>query len=181
MRRNARAVVGFVVKASPPSYDAVIAVPFGLIGIRMRGNALAAIDLKPRANRGAPPSSAAARKVAFTLERYFRDPAFTPSLALEPGGTSFQRRVWRALKKIPPGTTITYGELADRLSTSARAVGGACRENPVPIVVPCHRVVAAGGAGGFMGHSGGRALSIKSWLLSHEAWLGHGERHRAER
>ncbi len=181
MQRHARAVVGSVVKPSLPSYDAVIAVPFGLIGIRMRGNALVAIDLKPRATRSAPPSNAAVRNVASTLERYFQDPAFTPSLALETGGTSFQRRVWRALAKIPPGATVTYGELADELGTSARAVGGACRENPVPIVVPCHRVVAAGGAGGFMGDSGGRALSIKSWLLSHEARLSHGERHRAER
>ena len=181
MRRDACAVVGSVLKPSPQSYDAVIAVPFGLIGIRMRGNALAAIDLKPRTNRSAAPSSAAARKVASTLERYFQDPGFKPSLALETGGTPFQRRVWRALETIPAGTTTTYGELADKLGTSARAVGGACRENPVPIVVPCHRVVASGGAGGFMGRSGGRALSIKSWLLSHEARLSQDERHRTER
>ena len=174
-------MVGSVVKTSPQSYDAVIAVPFGLIGIRMRGDALAAVDLKPRVTHSAAPSGTAARKVATSLERYFRDPAFTPSLALDTGGTPFQRRVWRSLKGIPPGTTITYGELANKLGTSARAIGGACRENPVPIVVPCHRVVASGGAGGFMGRSGGRALGIKSWLLSHEAELVHGERHRAER
>lgn len=168
-------------KPSPQSYDAVIAVPFGLIGIRMRGEALAAVDLKPQATRSAPPLSAAAREVASILERYFQDPAFTPSFALDTGGTPFQRRVWNALQKIPPGTTITYGELADKLGTSARAVGGACRENPVPVVVPCHRVVASGGAGGFMGRRSGPALDIKSWLLSHEAWLSHGERHRAER
>jgi methylated-DNA-[protein]-cysteine S-methyltransferase len=59
--------------------------------------------------------------------------------------------------------------LALELGSSARAVGGACRRNPVPIVVPCHRVIAAaGGAGGFMGQRGGEALAIKLWLLAHE-------------
>lgn len=161
---------------SSQSYDAVITAPFGLIGIRMRGEALAAVELTPRAHRTTPATTVPAREAASTLARYFRDPAFTPSLELDIGGTPFQRRVWRALTGIPSGTTLTYGALARKLGTSARAIGGACRRNPVPIVVPCHRVVAAGGAGGFMGHSGGRPLDIKSWLLRHEARIPSGER-----
>ncbi len=176
MQRVAPAALTFAVKRSTQSYDAVIAVPFGLIGIRMRGKALAAVDLRPGITRSAPPATAAARKVASGLERYFQDPAFTPSFKLEISGTPFQRRVWRALGRIRPGTTITYGALARKLGTSARAIGGACRKNPVPIVVPCHRVVAAGGAGGFMGHSRGRTMDIKSWLLDHEARIQSGER-----
>jgi methylated-DNA-[protein]-cysteine S-methyltransferase len=166
------------VRRSTPPYDAVISVPFGLVGIRMRGETLAAVDLRPAIRGNKAPSSAAARKVAAALRRYFEDPANTPCVRMDSGGTPFQRRVWRALRKIPPGTTITYGALAQKLRTSARAVGGACRENPLPIVVPCHRVVAADGAGGFMGRSGGRALDIKSWLLRHEAGIGAGERHQ---
>ncbi len=180
MQRVAPAGLFLDVKRSIQSYNAVIRVPFGLIGIRMRGDALAAVDLKPRAARSVPPSTEAARKVAATLQRYFRDPKFTPSVECDAGGTPFQRRVWRALGKIPSGTTLTYGALARKLGTSPRAVGGACRENPVPIVVPCHRIVAAGGAGGFMGDSGGRALDIKSWLLGHEASSKNGERNRTE-
>lgn len=135
----------------------------------MHGEALAVVELRPRVTEITPPKTAATRKVASTLARYFQNPAFEPSLDLQLNGTPFQRRVWRALQRIPSGTTLSYGALARKLGTSARAIGGACRENPVPIVVPCHRVVAASGAGGFMGQSGGRALDIKSWLLSHEA------------
>lgn len=135
----------------------------------MQGGALAAVELRPRARGITRPKTAAARKVASTLTRYFQDPAFEPSLTLNLRGTPFQRRVWRALQRIPSGNTLTYGALARKLGTSARAIGGACRENPLPIVVPCHRVVAAAGAGGFMGQSRGRALDIKSWLLCHEA------------
>lgn len=167
-------------KRSIQAYDAVIPAPFGLIGIRMRGGALAAVDLRPSAANSVPLLSDAARKVTATLQRYFSDPMFTPSVECDTEGTPFQRRVWRALGKIPSGTTLTYGALARRLGTSARAVGGACRENPVPIVVPCHRIVAAGGAGGFMGDSGGRALDIKSWLLGHEALLKNGGRNRTD-
>lgn len=159
-------------------YDAVIAAPFGLVGIRMRGHALAAVELEPRIRRITPPANAAARQAATVLNRYFKNPACTPSLELAIGGTPFQQRVWRALSRIPPGTTLTYGALARSLGTSARAVGGACRKNPVPVVVPCHRVVAVAGAGGFMGQRSGRALEIKSWLLRHEARIGSGERHQ---
>ncbi len=132
--------------------------------------------LEPHARRRAPPRTAAARRAAAALERYFSDPADVPSLDLEIGGTPFQRRVWNALRRIPCGTTLSYGELARKLGTSARAVGGACRENPVPIFVPCHRVVGAGGAGGFMGQAMGRPMEIKSWLLRHEERVGCGER-----
>jgi methylated-DNA-[protein]-cysteine S-methyltransferase len=85
----------------------------------------------------------------------------------DPGGTPFQRRVWDALRAIPAGATTTYSELAARVGSprAARAAGGANACNPVAIVVPCHRVVAAGGKLG--GYAGG--LGMKQWLLKHEA------------
>ncbi|MCP4042152.1 MAG: MGMT family protein, partial [Gammaproteobacteria bacterium] len=83
-------------------------------------------------------------------------------------GTDHQLRVWNALGEIPPGETMTYGELARHLGSGPRAVGNACRSNPVPIVVPCHRVVSATGLGGFMGDTAGEPMAIKSWLLRHE-------------
>jgi methylated-DNA-[protein]-cysteine S-methyltransferase len=82
------------------------------------------------------------------------------------GGTPFQREVWNALRAIPAGTTITYGQLAASLGDAgaSRAVGAANAANPVPIVVPCHRVIGANGA--LTGYGGG--LPRKQWLLDHE-------------
>src|SRR3989344_3383893 len=91
-----------------------------------------------------------------------------PALPHGTDGTDFQQRVWRALQRIPAGRVLSYGELAHKLKTGARAVGNACRANRIPIVIHCHRVVAANGKGGFMGKTGGRALAIKDWLLTHE-------------
>jgi len=83
-------------------------------------------------------------------------------------GTPFQKKVWQALQKIPAGQVMTYGELARQLNTSARAVGNACRANPIPLVIPCHRVVAKSGLGGFSGSKDGAPVKIKAWLLAHE-------------
>jgi methylated-DNA-[protein]-cysteine S-methyltransferase len=102
------------------------------------------------------------------LGAYFRDPRFRFDLPMESAGTPFQRRVWEVLRAIPSGETRTYGALAAELGTSPRAVGGACRANPVPLVVPCHRVVAADGLGGFSGATAGPRLAAKRWLLVHE-------------
>ena len=87
------------------------------------------------------------------------------------GGTAFQRDVWSALREIPAGTTVSYGALATRMGRpgSARAVGTANRENPIGIVVPCHRVIGANGQ--LTGYAGG--LERKRWLLAHEAKWAH--------
>lgn len=149
-------------------YQAVIAAPFARIGLRMAGEAVSALDYLPADTPEQPPTDAAATRAVEQLQAYFRDPhaPFTIPLALE--GTTFQRRVWEALSAIPPGITLTYGELAQQLGTAARAVGGACRANPVPILIPCHRVVARQGLGGYAGEVTGDPLGIKRWLLQHE-------------
>lgn len=84
-------------------------------------------------------------------------------------GTDFQQRTWTALEEIPAGQTVTYGQLAQQLDSSPRAVGGACRENPVAVIVPCHRVVSMGGIGGYAGDTSGENIDVKNWLLQHEA------------
>lgn len=89
-------------------------------------------------------------------------------LPLKPVGTEFQQRVWRALQGIPTGEVRTYGELAQQLRSSARAVGNACRQNPIPLLIPCHRVVAKSGLGGFAGQTEGAQPALKQRLLSHE-------------
>lgn len=102
------------------------------------------------------------------LANFFACRPITAAVPLKPTGTDFQRRVWQAMQEIAPGQTRRYGELARALSSSARAVGGACRANPIPFLIPCHRVVAATGAGGFAGARDGRLMELKHWLLAHE-------------
>jgi len=109
------------------------------------------------------------KEVVSVLDNYFDSGLFEDEISLCPDGTRFQKRVWQALKRIPSGTVKTYGDVARELKTSSRAVGQACRRNNIPLFIPCHRVVAARGIGGFMG--GYRHVERKRWLLQHEGIL----------
>ncbi|OSI13254.1 methylated-DNA--[protein]-cysteine S-methyltransferase [Neisseria canis] len=82
-------------------------------------------------------------------------------------GTAFQQQVWQAIAEIPAGQVLTYQDIARKIGSHPRAVGGACGKNPLALVVPCHRVVAKQGLGGFSSGEGD-ALAIKRWLLRHE-------------
>jgi methylated-DNA-[protein]-cysteine S-methyltransferase len=150
-----------------PDYDAVIASPLGRLGIHADA-ALTNIDFAPARTPLKAARTPLARKVCAQLKRYFADGSARFDLPLAPAGTEFQQRVWRAMRRIPAGEARRYGELATRLDSGPRAVGGACRANPIPIIVPCHRVVAANGEGGYMGATRGHRLDIKRWLLAHE-------------
>ncbi len=103
------------------------------------------------------------------LETYLAGERTTFDLPLAPKGSPFQRRVWMALRDIPFGETISYGELARRIGDArlVRAVGGANARNPIPVIVPCHRVIGADGS--LVGFGGG--LERKRWLLEHEGAL----------
>jgi methylated-DNA-[protein]-cysteine S-methyltransferase len=107
------------------------------------------------------------------LERYRGDADAKFDLPLLIEGTEFQRRVWDAMCAIPRGRTLTYGELARKLEGTGfdvpRAVGQACGDNKLPIVIPCHRVVAAHGVGGFSHTTSGYLIEAKRWLLMHES------------
>jgi methylated-DNA-[protein]-cysteine S-methyltransferase len=149
-------------------FDAVIAAPFGRVGFILEGDAITDISFLDKNIPLSSPHTPQARKVSRALKSYFGNPGMTFRLPLKLDGTPFQQRVWRALQRIPAGKTLSYGVLAKKLDTSARAVGNACRANPVPIIVPCHRVVASDGMGGFMGKRAGAPLDLKHWLLAHE-------------
>jgi methylated-DNA-[protein]-cysteine S-methyltransferase len=103
------------------------------------------------------------------LAEYFDGRRGAFALPLAPGGTDFQRRVWTRMSAIPFGATLSYGALADAVGSGPRAVAGACAANPIPILIPCHRVVGAGGALG--GYSGGEGVPTKRLLLQHEGAL----------
>jgi methylated-DNA-[protein]-cysteine S-methyltransferase len=149
-------------------YDIVMDTPPGRLGICLHEGRVLTIDYVTRRIRLKSPVSPAARRVASTLAAWFRDASYPLGIPVTHGGTAFQQRVWAALRRIPRGEVRTYGELAAALGSGARAVGNACRRNPVPILVPCHRVVAASGVGGYGGHTGGAVLQRKLWLLRHE-------------
>jgi len=108
------------------------------------------------------------KHIAGQIEAYFLDANIDWSVELAKVGTEFQRRVWKYLQTIPTGETRTYSEVAAELSTSARAVGNACRANPYVIITPCHRVVSKTGIGGYSGQIEGNNIAIKQWLLAHE-------------
>jgi methylated-DNA-[protein]-cysteine S-methyltransferase len=109
-------------------------------------------------------------RVAGQLREYFAGMRRDFDLPLKPEGTDFQRRVWSALRSIPFGETRTYGDVAAQIDCrAARAIGQANRRNPIPIVIPCHRVLASNGIGGYAGEAGdGKELDTKRWLLRHE-------------
>ena len=99
------------------------------------------------------------------LRAYFQGHRKSFDLPLKPAGTRFQQRVWQAMRDIPPGTTRSYGDLARAVGSAPRAIGQAVARNPIPIVIPCHRVLAKGGPGGY---SGGEGLPTKRSLLALE-------------
>uniref|UniRef100_A0A450VGG9 Methylated-DNA-[protein]-cysteine S-methyltransferase n=1 Tax=Candidatus Kentrum eta TaxID=2126337 RepID=A0A450VGG9_9GAMM len=123
---------------------------------------------KSSQNKSLPRPTPEFENAVHQLTDYFHDPGWGFDLPIAPGGTPFQQRVWQALRSIPPGKTVSYSMLAVQLGTGARAVGNACRKNPIPIIIPCHRVVGIRDSGGFMGARVGKPLAIKQWLLRHE-------------
>jgi methylated-DNA-[protein]-cysteine S-methyltransferase len=159
--------------ASPaPDYDMVLGSPVGRFGICLYGERVTRVDYLPATRVLMPATSRFGDRVTRDFESYFKTAGYRFSVPVEMTGTTFQQRVWQALMDIPAGEVRTYGELASRLGSGARAVGNACRQNPVSIIVPCHRVVSATGMGGYAGETRGRALDRKHWLLEHEGYIG---------
>lgn len=164
-----------VTRASPGqpatvAYQAKMRMPCAVLGIRTVGDALVGVDFLPGNASILVPSDDFTRTVCAQIAAYLHDPDFILDVPLRFSATAHQRKVWQALRAIPPGSAQTYGDLAQQLGSSPRAVGGACGDNPIPLFIPCHRVVAKNGFGGFMHHANGAPLNIKEWLLHHEGW-----------
>jgi methylated-DNA-[protein]-cysteine S-methyltransferase len=149
--------------------------PIGLFRIAYQGSVVRVIDLlEPGAHQTGVPPGARRRRPPFRagspparLREYFRDGRVPLGFEVAPESVSeFDRKVWRVLCEVPAGRTVTYGELARRAGfpRAARAVGGAMARNPIPIAIPCHRVV--GKSGSMQGY--GMGLWRKRWLLDHE-------------
>ena len=151
-------------------FAAVIALPFGKLGIRTANGQITELCYLPPHFDALAPQDAAAELAAHQLARYCADPDYVFTLPLQRAGTAFQQKVWEAICSIPRGSMRTYGELARHLGSAPRAVGQACGANWFPVVIPCHRVTAASGLGGFSNSHdpNGYLLGIKRWLLAHE-------------
>ncbi len=150
------------------SVDVILPSPVGNLGFKLTEGKLTAIQFLPQTKALNPALKKELKPILAELKTYFANPHHRFKLALQPQGTIFQKAVWKALQAIPSGTTLTYQDLAIKLKTSARAVGNACRKNPLPIFIPCHRVVAKNGLGGFCGVKAGKLLRVKMALLELE-------------
>jgi len=147
---------------------AVVPSPLGGLVLTANTDAIVEIgwtDATPTEAFASPLLAEAARQLA----AYFADPTAPFSLPLNPAGDAFEKAVWREMCAIPVGLTATYGDIGDATGRPARAVGGACGRNPIPIVIPCHRVVGADGR--MVGYSGRGGVETKRWLLQHEGAL----------
>jgi methylated-DNA-[protein]-cysteine S-methyltransferase len=139
-----------------------IASPVGQLTIEEDGECIVAIRWDDgAAGNGSPLLAEAAHQLA----AYFAGALHKFDLPLRPAGSPFEARVWAAMQQIPYGETRCYGELATAIGSAPRAVGRACGKNPIPIVIPCHRVLAKSGLGGYSGSGG---LVTKQRLLALE-------------
>lgn len=156
-------------------FSAVVHTPFGGMGVRTQAGALVEMVYLPPHYAEKDAADAVAAQAVQQITRYLADPAFRFELPLVSVGSAFQQRVWHAIAEIPCGQVLTYGQVAKRIQSAPRAVGQACGANWYPLVIPCHRVTAAGGLGGFSHHDDedGFHLEVKRWLLRHEGVAGY--------
>lgn len=148
-------------------YDAVIPAPFGAVTICVHGEQLA-IELLPEKLPAKSSGNNLVQMACQQISEYLAKPQSGFDLALKLSGTEFQQRVWRAIAEIPSGQTLTYSQLAAKVGSGPRAVANACGANTLPLVIPCHRVVARNGLGGFNQGRAEQSLAVKRWLLAHE-------------
>lgn len=153
---------------SNEEWGAIVAAPGFALGLCVTETVVSRIEfLHPQ--RARTPRTALAAEAVRQIAIYLQDPSFVFELPMAAPASAHGARVRAALMAIPPGTVLTYGEVARRIGSSPRAVGGACGANALPVVVPCHRIIAAGGAlGGFAHSTSGFLPGIKRWLLAHE-------------
>lgn len=150
------------------AYQARLQAPFAVLGIRTIGERVAQIEYLPRGAATLKPQTPFAREACRQLAAYLKDPGFEFDLPFDYDGTDFQKKVWKMVHSIPSGAVLSYRDVAKKIGSAPRPVGSACGANLVPILIPCHRVVASNGIGGFMHARRGPAIDVKRWLLHHE-------------
>ena len=146
----------------------ILSSPIGSLGLNTSAKGVTQLSYLASSQTTRTPRQGLAYEVKRQLQDYFDSKITSFELPLDVPGTRYQQQVWQLLQGISYGQYQTYGEIAQTLGSGARAVGNACRRNPIPIIIPCHRVVRADAVGGYCGSVSGRALQQKDWLLRHE-------------
>lgn len=150
-------------------FEAILPAPFGALGVRIEGDTLTGLEFLPPGHALRDARNPLIARIAAELDAYYADPQHRFTLPMAPRGSDFRQRVWQALLAVPAGQTRSYGDIARELGSAPRAVGQAVGDNPIPILIPCHRVIATDGSlGGFMHSRIGYSQDIKRWLLRHE-------------
>ena len=154
-----------------PTYQTCISAPFGYVCICSSTDHVTRIELLASKAPSNSRLNKFAKEAREQVKAYLKNSAFKFDLPIDINGSAYRKQVWSEIAKIPAAETRTYGDIAVLMGSSARAVGGACGDNVLPILIPCHRVVARADLGGFMHSSGGFSLKVKWWLLNHEGGL----------
>jgi len=150
-------------------YGVTVEFPKFKVGVATRDGVVAQMKYLPLSAPSVSSVNDLARRAERQLEGYRRDPNTRFDLPVSIEGTDLQKAVWQAMCAIPRGKTRTYGDLARELGADPRDIGQCCGDNRLPLVIPCHRIVAADGIGGFAHATSGYLLEAKRWLLMHEA------------
>jgi methylated-DNA-[protein]-cysteine S-methyltransferase len=150
-------------------YDVTVEFPKFKVGVATRDGIVTQLKYLPLSAPSVSPGNELAKRAERQLASYKRDANSAFDLPVVIEGTELQKAVWRAMCAIPRGKTRSYGDLARELGTDPREIGQACGDNRLPLVIPCHRIVAANGIGGFAHATSGYLVEAKRWLLMHEA------------
>ena len=156
------------VPSMPTNFDYILPSPVGNLGLDLTDRGILFLSYTSSKRKLKVPRSGLAAEVYQQLLEYFNLHRTQFDLPLDGQGTKFQKAVWRELSKISFGRSLTYSDVAKKLRSGPRAVGNACRNNPISIIVPCHRVVSKSGIGGYSGKVIGNPIKRKNWLLHHE-------------
>ncbi len=150
------------------TFDYILPSPIGHLGLNTSSKGIQRLFYIKTKQDPHIPINGFAATVHQQIMEYFELKRTEFDLPIDIQGTIYQNRVWSEVAEIAYGKSLTYGDIAKALNSGPRAVGNACRHNPIPIIIPCHRVVKKSGIGGYCGSVAGKEIQQKDWLLRHE-------------
>ncbi len=163
-------VIKWIADCTDPERLVILNTPAGDLRASVCGNVITRADwLVTPTDASAALAPTASHPLQQLLSAYWQNPHTSVTITLLEQGSSYRRKVWQQLSATALGETLSYAALASQIGSAARPVGNACRDNPYPLFIPCHRVIAANGLGGYCGQTTGGLMAIKTRLLAYEA------------